>query len=234
MPSKQAQRITGPPAFDRLFADGRRAVRAGTHQLECTPVDGGSRWAVGAVLRPDSRAARSIEQVARAAAAVVGANHWLAGAARSSHMSLRRHLEPRRRQVSPADPLVVRYATALRSSAKTADAVRFTLTGLILTPISVMAAAVPADAAADHLAAAFDMALRAQGCRDAGAMPALWYVNLAYFTGPIRDAEELIGWVESRRVMPIAELRVTRLQIVRWQHTATGMVPKVLASLRQR
>src|SRR5215469_14568663 len=226
--------IAKPPEFDRLFAEGRLALRAGTHRVERTPADGGSRWAVGAVLRPDPQAARTIEQVAKAAAAVVGANHWLAGAARSSHLTLRRHLELCRRQVSPADPLVVRYAAALRSAAKVTGPVRFTLTGLVLTPISVMAAAVPAGTAADDLAAAFDRALHDQGCRDAGAMPGLWYVNLAYFTGPVRDAEELIGWVEARRVMHVADVRVTGLQIVRWQHTATGMVPIVLASARRR
>jgi hypothetical protein len=69
---------------------------------------------------------------------------------------------------------------------------------------------------------------------DAGAMPGLWYVNSAYFTGPVRDVEELIGWVEARRVMHVADVRVTGLQIVRWQYTASGMVPIVLASFRQR
>jgi hypothetical protein len=234
VPSRPALGIARPPGFDRLFAEGRLALRTGTQQMECTPADGAPRWAVGAVLRPDSQAARTIEQAARAAAAVVGANHWLAGAARSSHLSLRRHLEPCRRQISPADPLVVRYAAALRSAAKATGPVRFTLTGLTLTPISVMAAAVPADTAADELAAAFDMALDAQGCRDSGAIPGLWYVNLAYFTGPVRDTEELIGWVEARRVMHVADLRVTRMQIVRWQYTATGMVPIALASARRR
>jgi hypothetical protein len=34
--------------------------------------------------------------------------------------------------------------------------------------------------------------------------------------------------------MHIAELSVTRLQIVRWQHTASGMVPVALASVRPR
>jgi hypothetical protein len=234
VPSQPVLRIAKPPGFDCLSADGRQALRTGTYRVESTPTDGGSRWAAGAVLRPDSQAARTIEQVARAAAAVVGANHWLAGAARSSHLTLRRHLEPFRRQVSPADPLVVRYAAALRSAAKATGPVRFSLTGLILTPISVMAAAVPADTAADDLAAAFDTALHAEECRDAGAIPGLWYVNLAYFTGPVRATEELIGWVEARRAMHVADVRVTGLQIVRWQYTATGMVPIALASFRQR
>jgi hypothetical protein len=209
-------------------------MRTGTYRMECSPADGGPRWAVGAVLRPDPQAAQTIDQVARTAAAVVGANHWLAGAARSSHLSLRRNLEPCRRQVSPTDPLIVRYGAALRSAAESAAQVRFTMTGLILTPTSVMAAAVPADAAADDLAAAFDLALRAQGCNDAGAIPGLWYVNLVYFTGPVHDAQGLIDWVEARRGMRVADVQIARMQIVRWQYTATGMVPIRLAAPCQR
>jgi hypothetical protein len=104
----------GGNRFDRLFTEAREAVLAGTHQVESEPADGGPRWAVGAVLRPDAGAARVIEQVAKAAAGIVGPDHWLAGAVSSSHLSLRRHLEPCRRPVSPADPLVARYAAALR------------------------------------------------------------------------------------------------------------------------
>jgi hypothetical protein len=227
-PAQQMTRLAG---FDRLFAEGRQGLLSGTQRAECVPSDGGSRWAVGATLRPDPQAARVIEQVAKAAAAVVGANHWLAGAARSSHVSLRRRLERCRRPVLPGDPLVTRYGAALRSAARTTGPVRFSVTGLTLTPVSVMASAVPADTAVDDLAAAFDMALRAEGCHDAGSMPDLWYVNLVYFTGPIRDAGELISWVGARREMRVADMRITSLQIVRWHYTVTGMVPVVLASV---
>ena len=134
-----------------------RAVLTGTHQVERAPADGGLRWAAGAILRPDPAAAQAIEQVARAAATVAGANHWLAGAARSSHLSLRRRLEQRRRPIPAGDRLVARYAAALRAAAKFTGPVRFAITGLILTPVSVMACAIPADAAADDLAATFDV-----------------------------------------------------------------------------
>jgi hypothetical protein len=185
---------------------------------------------MGAVLRPDARAAQVIEQVAKAAAGIVGPDHWLAGAASSSHLSLRRHLEPRRRPVPPADPLVARYAAALRMAAADTGPIRFTINGLTLTPISVMASAAPADGAADELAAAFGAALLAGGCPDAGTAPDIWYVNLVYFTGPIRDPRRLAAWVSARRQMDITELRVIGMQIVRWDYTGTGMVPTVLAA----
>jgi len=205
-------------------------VLTGTHQVECAPANGGPRWAAGAVLRPDPPAAQAIEHVARAAAAVVGADHWLAGAARSSHLSLRRHLEPRRRPIPDGDRLVARYAAALRAAAKPAGPVRFALTGLILTPVSVMARAIPADAAADDLAATFGAALHAEGCHDAGSTPALWYVNLVYFTGPVHAADDLAAWTQARQQMTVTDVRVAQMQIVRWQYTVTGMMPVALAS----
>jgi hypothetical protein len=220
----------GGNRFDRLFTEAREAVLTGTHQVESEPASGGPRWAVGAVLRPDARAAQAIEQVAQTAAGTVGPDHWLAGAVSSSHLSLRRHLEPSRRPVSPADPLVARYAAALRMAAADTGPIRFTVNGLTLTPISVMASAAPADGAADELAAAFAAALLTEGCPDAGITPDIWYVNLVYFTGPIRDPRRLVAWVSARRQMEITELQVTSMQIVRWDYTSTGMVPIALAA----
>jgi hypothetical protein len=228
--SQPVPRAASLAGFDRLHAEGWRAVLTGAHQVECFPADGSPRWAVGAVLRPDPPAAQAIEQVAGAAASVVGAHHWLAGATRSSHLSARRRLEPRRRPIPAGDPLVARYAAALRATARSAAPVRFMVTGLIFTPVSVMARALPADAAADDLAAAFSAALRAQGCHGAGSAPDLWYLNLVYFTGPVRAADELADWVESRQELKVASVRVTEMQVVRWQYTATGMIPIALAS----
>jgi hypothetical protein len=217
-------------AFERLHAEGRDAVLTGIHQVESTPANGGPRWAVGAVLRPDPQAAQAIEHVARAAAAMVGANHWLAGAARSSHLSLRRRLEPRRRPIPAGDRRVARYAAALRAAATSTGPVRFAITGLILTPVSVMARAFPVDGAADDLAANFDAALHSEGCHEAGGIPVLWYVNLVYFTGPVHAADDLAAWTEARRQMTVTDVRVTEMQIVRWQCTVAGMRPVALAS----
>lgn len=233
-PRRAAPPTPGGNRFDRLFAEGREAVLTGTHQVESEPADGRPRWAIGAVLRLDARAAQVIEQVARAAAGIVGGDHWLAGGASSSHLSLRRHLEPCRRPVLPADPMVARYAAALRRAAADTGPIRFTINGLTLTPISVMASAAPAGGAADELAAAFGAALVAEGCPDAGIRPDIWYVNLVYFTGPIRDPRHLVAWVAARRRMEITELQVTVLQIVRWDYTGTGMVPVVLAAAAAR
>jgi len=230
LPFRVTPRTLGRDRFDHLFTEGQEAVLTGTHQVESEPANGRPRWAIGAVLRPDDRAAQVIEEVAKAAAGIVGRDHWLAGAVSSSHLSLRRHLEPYRRPVLPADALVARYAAALHMAVQDVGPIRFTVNGLTLTPISVMASAAPADDAADELATAFATALLAKGCPDAGITPDIWYVNLVYFTGLIRDPRHLADWVAAHRQMEITELQVTGIQIVRWDYTGTGMVPVVLAA----
>ena len=129
---------------------------------------------------------------------------------------------------------MARYTAALRAAAKSTGPVRFAITGLILTPVSVMARAMPADAAADDLAAKFDAALHAEGCHEAGSTPVLWYVNLVYFTGPVHAADDLAAWTEARQQMTVTDVRVTKMQIVRWQYTITGMMPVALASASLR
>lgn len=219
--------MTQAARFDQLFAAGARALRSGTQQRQAPPVENGPSWGMGVAMRPDQLAAQAIERVAVAAAAVIGTRYWLAGAASRSHLTLR-VLEPYRGRVTPGDSRVARYAAALRTAVRGIGPVRFTLTGLTLTPISVMARARPAGPAADNLADAFGVALGADGWyRD---RPDVWYVNLAYFTGPVRDAHHLIDWVGARRELNVADVLVTDIQIVRWRYTSTGMMPVVLAS----
>jgi hypothetical protein len=51
-----------------------------------------------------------------------------------------------------------------------------------------------------------------------------------YFTGPVRGADELAAWTEARQQMKVTNVRVTEMQVAWWRHTATGMMPVVLAS----
>lgn len=217
--------------FDDLFAEGRRGLLNGTHKRQSPPSEGASRWGVGAVLRPDPAAADAVEKVAKAAAAFVGDSHWLAGATASSHLTLRGRMEPYRSAVPAGDPLVDRYVAALRTAATRCGPLRFTVTGLTLTPVSVMACAAPADTAANDLASAFSAALGGLGCGNSGAEPSIWYLNLVYYTGPVRSPRALIDWVQERRQTWITDIVVTSIQLVHWQHTAAGMRPTPLASV---
>jgi hypothetical protein len=218
--------------FGRLFAAGRAALLTGTHQVRSAPADGDLQWGASVILRPDPDSAQEIERGALGAAAVVGTDHWLPGSSATSHLTVRAHLEPRRAEIPEDDPLAARYATALRNAASDPQPMRFTLTGLTLTPVSVMACAVPATRAADELADAFADQLAAGGLPGIGRPADIWYVNLVYFTGPVRDASALVDWVAARRTTPIAEVRVTEIQLTRWRYAEGGMVPVPMMSIK--
>jgi hypothetical protein len=217
--------------FGRLFAEGRAALLAGTHHVQFAPEYGDPRWGASVILRPDPAAAQAIERVALDAAAIVGPAHWLPGAVATSHLTVRARLEPHRAVIPAGDRLAARYATALRNAAGDPPPIRFALTGLTLTPVSVMACATPEGPAADELADAFADQLRAAGLPDIGRPADIWYVNLVYFTGPVRDAATLVDWVAARRTTAITGLRVDEIQLVRWHYAGNGMVPVPLVSI---
>jgi hypothetical protein len=218
--------------FGRLFAEGRRALLGGTHQVQSAPAEGDPRWGISVILRPDPAAAEAIQREALAAAAVVGPDHWLPGVAARSHLTVRAGLEPRRAVIPDADPLIARYAAALAKAAAGRQPMRFTLTGLTLTPISVMARATPAGPAPDALAEAFADELASAGMPGIGRPADIWYVNLVYFTGPVQDAPALVDWVAARRDAALTDLRVTEIQLTHWRYTGDGMEPVPLLSIQ--
>ena len=223
--------------FDTLFAAGRAALLDGSHQVQFPPDEGDLRWGASVILRPDPRAVRAIEDAAREAAAVVGPAHWLPGAAATSHLTVRARLEPYRAVIPPGDEMVARYAAALDKAVCGSlgpagpAPIRFALTGLTLTPISVMACAAPAGPEADDLAAAFAAELRAAGLPGIGRPGDIWYVNLVYFAGRVPDPGVLVDWVAARRSAAITEVRVAEIQLTRWRFTGSGMAPEPMVSI---
>ena len=225
-----APRTTDQAAFDQLFAVGRTAVLDGTHRCQERPVDDSPRWGISALMRPDRSAANILDQITLLATAAAGGAHWTSGAAVSSHLTLR-SLEPFRSHVPVNDPLVDRYAVALRSAAAGIGPIRFAVTGLTLTPHSVMACAVPVDSSADDLAAAYADALGSDGWHEGEFKRDFWYLNLVHFAEPIPRPSELIDFVADRRTAEIANLLVAQIQIVQWRHSEIGMLPITHASI---
>ena len=43
-----------------------------------------------------------------------------------------------------------------------------------------------------------------------------------YFTGPVHAADDLAAWTEARQQMKVTDVRVTEMQIVRWQYAASA------------
>ncbi|MEY9933238.1 hypothetical protein ABH926_007891 [Catenulispora sp. GP43] len=227
--SETLPRRTLRATFDQLFADGEAALTAGSHGIQVAPPGDGRRWGVSALLRPDPEAAASLEALAREAAAVAGDGHWLTGAAGNSHLTMRA-LEWPRADIRDDDPCVARYADALRTAAAGVRPLTFAVTGLTLTPLSVMACAVPADGAADRLSAAYAAALGPDAWFEKEFRRDFWYLNILHFAAPVADPRALIDWVAERRAAASMRLRVTEVEIATWRFTGSGMTPQRLAA----
>ena len=224
-------RLVSREAFDRLFVEGQPAVSAGEHRVQTPPVEGGFRWGLSALLRPDPSSAEHLDRVAREAADLAGGDHWVTGAAASSHLTLR-SLEPWRDTIAEGDPLVQRYAAALAVAVDGIGPLTFRVVGLTLTPGSVMACAVPSDGGADQLAHAYGEALGADGWHESEFTREFWYLNLVHFADAIQTPDRLVKWVADRRDQEITTITVEEVQLAQWRFSGNGMLPRSVATAR--
>ncbi|WP_350280723.1 hypothetical protein [Kribbella sp. HUAS MG21] len=204
--------------FDDLFAAAVPRIANGTHQRDELPREGG-RWPISVVLRPapDSTLAPTLDALTQEAADLAGPDHWQTGHLGAAHLTVRA-LEPRREHIPPADPAVARYQSALRrATARSTWPLSFRITGLTLTPGTVMACAEPLDASAD----AFSDHLATELGPDTWFEPEprdIWYLNLLHFTTAIDRPALLVDWVTARRSTPIGTTTITAPDLVRSDH----------------
>ncbi|MFB6677547.1 hypothetical protein ACFCWG_35095 [Streptomyces sp. NPDC056390] len=213
--------------FDGLFEQGRDAVLTGAVQRQVPPVDGGNRWVMSVVLRPDAATARRIEDVTRGAMAVAGGEHWPTGKADSSHFTLRA-LENHRASVPDGDARVSRYIEALRTASSTVGPVRLTLSGLTLTPGCVMLCAEPPDDAIERLYDAYGAALGEDGWLETGFDRNIWYSTLVHFTSPLADPQAVVQWVGERRHLALGEVDCRHAELVVYRFNGSRMVMQAL------
>jgi hypothetical protein len=205
------------PKFDQLFDTAVALITTGRHQRDSLPQEGG-RWPVSVVLPPplDSPLSRRLDTLTSEAAALAGPGHWQTGQPGSAHLTVRA-LEGYREVIPPDDAAIQRYRAAIERAAP--GPTRFRVTGLTLTPGSVMACAVPLDASADDFMDRLTTELgpdgwfeRPHGRRD------IWYLNLLHFTTSVTHPEKLIGWVAGHRRTELGEVRITGAELVRFRY----------------
>ncbi|TCO30196.1 hypothetical protein EV652_105190 [Kribbella steppae] len=225
--------------FDQLFTTAVPLIAAGNHHRDEPPREGG-RWPVSVVLGPppDSALAKRLDTLTAEAAELAGPGHWHTGQASSAHLTVRA-LETYRASVDPTEPTIRRYQAAMDRAAAVTGPARIEVTGLTLTPGSVMACAVPSDDQADLFLDRLTTELgpdawfeTPHGRRD------IWYLNLIHFTTDIANPEALIDWVATHRTLNLGEATIPTATLVRFHHTPTPprphMRPEVLhrASLK--
>jgi hypothetical protein len=217
----------GSTRFAELFERGRDAVLSGKVPHQEPPTEGGARWGLTVVLRPDPPVGRLMQRITAEAMAVAGDTHWPTGAAISSHFTIRT-LERYRSFVPEDDEQVMRYRAALARASARAGAIRLELTGLTLTPAGVMLCTSPSDHTAERFAALLAEELADDAWFEAGFDRDIWYSNLVHFTRPPSDARALVDWVASRRDMDMGSSVHTCADLVAWTFTGRHMVPETL------
>jgi hypothetical protein len=230
-----------PTKFDHLFTEATPLIAHGNHNRDTPPAEGG-RWPVSVVLRPPATSplSQTLDHLTAEAATLAGSGHWQTGQLGSAHLTVRA-LEYYRPTIDPDEPVIKRYQSALERAATTAGPARLEVTGLTLTPGTVMAAAHPLDAQADLFMDQLKFELGPDawqelpyGRRD------IWYLNLLHFTTDIPEPARLIDWVQARRNTGFGQVSIDHAELVRFWHAPGGsrpyMRPEVLgiAYLRNR
>ncbi|WGP10669.1 hypothetical protein [Streptomyces sp. SH5] len=223
----------GSTRFAELFDQGRDAFLSGDVPRQEPPLEGGGRWGLTVVLRPEPSVARRMERMTAEAMAVAGGPHWPTGAEVSSHFTVRT-LEHYRPNVAEDDERVLRYQAALRRASARVGTVRLELTGLTLTPASVMLCAAPSDDAVERFAGCLAEELAGDGWFEAGFTRDIWYANLVHFTGLPEHPQALVEWVAARRSLDLGASVHTSAELVSWTFNGRHMVPATLGSGKLR
>jgi hypothetical protein len=218
---------------EALHEQGRQALLAGGHQRDTPPADGGRRWGVSVLVRPQPELAERLAAETAELVRLAGPQQWATGAAGSAHLTVF-SLEPHRPGVGLDDPAVARYAAAVAAAAATTAPAEFDVTGLALTPGGVVAACVPADRAAHALRPGLVDAMGGD-VFEATYRGDQWWLSLLHLAGPVADPGGLVAHVDGRRGTSLGRLEARSLQLVRYEYRrlADGarMVPVVLTEL---
>lgn len=210
---------------DSLHADGREALLRGRARLDEPPADGSRRWGLSVLVRPQPDLAHRLDGVTAALVELAGPGQWATGASGTSHLTLY-SLEPHRPGLTPADPAVQRYSDAMRRAAAATASATFAVTGLALTPGGVIAACAPRDAGARALRPALTAALGGDAF-EAAYRGDQWWMSLLHLAAPVAHPDALVAHVEARRGESLGTLAVHRLELVRYEHRADPVGPRM-------
>lgn len=193
---------------------------------------------MSAVFRPPphSRLGQRLDELTAEAAQLAGPDHWQTGQTGSAHFTIRA-LERYRAQVTASDPAVHRYLTALTTTAAKIGVVRFEVTGLTLTPGTVMACAQPLDDRPERFLDLFAELLGEDAWleRDHYSRRDIWYINLLHFTTTIDQPHALVSWVTARHTQIVGSTDVRYAELIRFRlrdQKRPAMWPEVLGTAR--
>lgn len=202
--------------FDALLETAAPLIAAGTHRRDVIPQEGG-RWPISLVVDQPPELTRALRPLTDAARDLVGPDHFLTGRPQAAHITLRA-LEPRCDATRPDDPFVRRCAAALERAVRHTPPPTFTLTGVTLTPISVMVQLESVDGWSLMQAVEDELGDDASYERDLGMTRDVFYTNVIHFADDIADPDGLLSWVQAHRTVEPVTITPRTASLVAFDH----------------
>ncbi|KNX37273.1 hypothetical protein [Luteipulveratus halotolerans] len=191
-----------PSPFDALFERSAPLAQAGDHRRDVVPEENG-RWPISLVVDQPPELTCALRPLTDAARTLVGPGHFVTGHPEAAHITLRA-LEPRRAATRKEDAFVRRCAAALERAVSRTPPPTFTLTGVTLTAISVMAQLEAVDGWPLMEAVEDELGDDASYERDLGLTRDIFYTNVIHLADDIADPAGLVSWVRAnRRIEPV-------------------------------
>jgi hypothetical protein len=209
------------PVFDELFASAVPLVTSGGHQQDVPPTEGG-RWPVTVVCVPPRPVRERLEELMRAGLDHAGPGHFLTGRPDTSHLTVRA-LEPYREAAAPDEAVATEWLAALERAAGATAPLRFRLTGVTLTRVSVMAQVETRDDEPWQFMRRLREELGSLAWyEDQWMVRNIWYANVIHFAAPILDAPGLVEWVGRHRLLEPLDFTVESATLVRSRYAEDG------------
>ncbi len=127
--------------------------------------------------------------------------------------------------------MVARCVSALRRAAADTAPLELRLSGLTVTPSSVLAGAEDSTGAVGDFWARLVAELGADGHYEERFDRDIWYACLVHFAGPVERPAELVDWVGRRRRVDFGSSTARGAQLILWRFHGSGVVPHVLAEV---
>lgn len=218
--------------YERSWAEGAAALAAGAVECDPPPREGDERWGLSIVLRPEGRVRERLAAAADELRPFLGERQLLYGPS-TLHTTLR-SLEAHRGKIEAGDPLLSRYADALRELARS-QPLSIAYDGLTLGRSGVLAQGWPLGEGLQRLRDALHSRLADKGLAQSGpersAPRRTAHASLAVFQCPPESPGALLEHVAARRRLEYGRCDFSHAEIVKYELGAGSLRLSVLESV---
>lgn len=208
--------------YAHLWGRSRERLRAGTPAVEPPPHEGGDRWGLSVIFRPDDAVGRRLAEAATELRSHAGSGHAYYGT-ETLHTTVmtvdtyRVHLDANR-HVAP-------YVRLMQNAAEGIPRFRHEYRGLTASASTILAQGFPVGDALSDIRTAL-CGLLSPGTKESrqeARVRTFAHASLCVFSGPIVAAEGLVSYIENHREHVYGACDVHALELVSYTKTADAI-----------